>query len=222
MSTKKEEQKQDSRSSSTTSPQEAKKEVDKIATLTHDAKTRKDATTIAKKLETIVGENEARKYRVDQQRQAMIKALDESKDNISQKINEAKAEIPRFIQIVKNFQEIAIESAKQTSDAFIESQRQLIAFQSALTPSLEDIYESIWNRWTLRPIITDIYASMIRISADNAIATTRLTNNIIFANIDAAKALMPQWKEYAKELSRLSDNVAKTFEQTSGRGLTPD
>jgi hypothetical protein len=222
MSTKKEEQKQDSRSSSTTSPQEAKREVDKIATLTHDAKTRKDATTIAKKLETIVGENEARNYSVDQQRQAMIKALDESKDNISQKINEAKAEIPRFIQIAKDFQEIAIESAKEISDAFIESQRQLIAFQSALTPSLEDIYGSIWNRWTLRPIMTDIYVSMIRISADNAIATTRLTNNIIFANIDAAKALMPQWKDYAKELSRLSDNVAKTFEQTSGRGLTPD
>jgi len=222
MSTKKEEQKQDSRSSSTTSPQEAKKEVDKIATLTHDAKTRKDATTIAKKLETIVGENEARKYRVDQQRQAMIKVLDESKDNISQKINEAKAEIPRFIQIVKYFQEIAIESAKEISDAFIESQKQLIAFQSTLTPSLEDIYGSIWNRWTLRPIMTDIYVSMIRISADNAIATTRLTNNIIFANIDAAKALMSQWKDYANELSRLSDNVAKTFEQTSGRGLTPD
>jgi hypothetical protein len=222
MSTKKEEQKQDSRSSSTTSPQEAKKEVDKIATLTHDAKTRKDATTIAKKLETIVGENEARKYKVDQQRQAMIKALDESKDNISQKINEAKAEIPRFIQIVKNFQEIAIESAKEISDAFIESQRQLIAFQSALTPSLEEIYGSIWNRWTLRPIMTDIYVSMIRISADNAIATTRLTNNIIFANLAAANALMPRWKEYGKELSRLSDNVAKTFEQTSGRGLTPD
>jgi hypothetical protein len=210
MSTKKEEQKQDSRSSSTTSPQEAKREVDKIATLTHDAKTRKDVTTIAKKLETIVGENEARNYRVDQQRQAMIKALDESKDNISQKINEAKAEIPRFIQIAKDFQEIAIESAKEISDAFIESQKQLIAFRS------------IWNRWTLRPIMTDIYVSMIRITADNAIATTRLTNNIIFANIDAAKALMPQWKDYAKELSRLSDNVAKTFEQTWGRGLTPD
>lgn len=222
MSTKKEEQKQDSRSGSTTSPQEAKKEVDKIATLTHDAKTRKEATTIAKKLETIVVENEARKYRVDQQRQAMIKALDESKDNISQKINEAKAEIPRFIQIVKYFQEIAIDSAKEISDAFIESQRQLIAFQSTLTPSLEDIYGSIWNRWTLRPIMTDIYVSMIRISADNAIETTRLMNNLIFANIDAAKALMPHWKDYTKELLRLSDNVAKTFEQTSGRGLTPD
>jgi len=33
---------------------------------------------------------------------------------------------------------------------------------------------------------------------------------------------MPHWKDYTKVLSRLSDNVAKTFEQTSGRGLTPD
>ena len=71
MSTKKEEQKQYSRSSNTTNPQEAKKEVEKI---TDDAKKRKEATTIAKKLETRVEESEGKN-------QAMIKILDESKDN---------------------------------------------------------------------------------------------------------------------------------------------
>jgi len=45
----------------------------------------------------------------------------------------------------------------------------------------------------------------------DSIATTRPTNNIIFANIEAAK-----------ELSRVSDNVAKTLEQTSGCALNPD
>jgi hypothetical protein len=77
MSTKKEEQKQDSRSSGATNPQEAK--------------SRKDATTIAKKLETLVDEKEGKKYTVDQQSHGMIKALDETKENIRQGINEAKA-----------------------------------------------------------------------------------------------------------------------------------
>jgi len=63
---------------------------------------------------------------------------------------------------------------------------------------------------------------MILISADNSIATTRPTNNIIFANIEPAKVLMPQWKDNAKELSRVSDNVAKTLEQTSGCALNPN
>jgi hypothetical protein len=209
MSTKKEEQKQDSRSSNTTNPQEAK--------------SRKDATTIAKKLESIVEQKEGKKYTVDQQRHAMIKALDESKDNIMQGINEAKAEIPRFTQIVKDFQETAIESTKEISDAFIESQRQVISsLQSVWIPSLANLYGSIWNYWTLQPIISDIYVSMVRITADNVIATTRLANNIIFTNIEAAKALMPQLKNNAKELLRLSENVAKSFEQTSSRALNPD
>jgi hypothetical protein len=205
MSTKKEEQKQDSRSSNTTNHQ--------------DAKSRKDATTIAKKLETIVEEKEGKKYTVDQHRHAMIKALDESEDNIRQGINEAKAEIPRFTQIVKDFQETAIESTKAISDAFIESQRQLI---SLWIPSLADLSGSIWNYWTIRPIISDIYISMVRITADNVIATTRIANNIIFTNIEAANALIPQLKDNAKELLRLSENAAKSFEQTSRRALNPD
>ena len=209
MSTKKEEQKQDSRSSSTTNPQEAK--------------SRKDAATIAKKLETIVEEKEGKKYTVDQQSHAMIKALDGSKDNINQGINEAKAEIPRFTQIVKDFQETAIESTKEISDAFIESQRQLISsLQSVWIPSLVDLYGTIRNYWKLQPIISDIYVSMVRITADNVIATTRLANNIIFTNIEAAKALMPQLKDNAKEFLRLSENAAKSFEQTSRRALNPD
>jgi len=209
MSTKKEEQKQDSRSSSTTNPQEAK--------------SRKDAATIAKKLETIVEEKEGKKYTVDQQSHGMIKALDESKENIRQGINEAKAEIPRFTQIVKDFQETAIESTKEISDAFIESQRQLISsLQSVWIPSLVDLYGTIRNYWKLQPIISDIYVSMVRITADNVIATTRLANNIIFTNIEAAKALMPQLKDNAKELLRLSENAAKSFEQTSRRALNPD
>jgi hypothetical protein len=209
MSTKKEEQKQDSRSSNTTNHQ--------------DAKSRKDATTIAKKLETIVEEKEGKKYTVDQHRHAMIKALEESKDNIRQGINEAKAEIPRFTQIVKDFQETAIESTKEISDAFIESQRQVISsLQSLWIPSLVDAYGSIWNYWTLQPIISDIYVRMVRITADNMIAATRFANNIIFTNIEAAKSFMPQLKDNAKELLRLSENAAKSFEQTSRRALTPD
>ena len=209
MSTKKEEQKQDSRSSGATNPQEAK--------------SRKDATTIAKKLETLVDEKEGKKYSVDQQSHGMIKALDESKDNIRQGINEAKAEIPRFTQIVKDFQETAIESTKEISDAFIESQRQVISsLQSLWIPSLVDAYGSIWNYWTLQPIISDIYVRMVRITADNMIAATRFANNIIFTNIEAAKSFMPQLKDNAKELLRLSENAAKSFEQTSRRALTPD
>jgi hypothetical protein len=63
---------------------------------------------------------------------------------------------------------------------------------------------------------------MVRITADNVIATSRIANKIIFTNIEAAKALMPRLKDNAKELLRLSENAAKSFEQTSRSALTPD
>ena len=82
-------------------------------------------------------EKEGKKYSVDQQSHGMIKALDESKENIQAGNKRSKNyEIPRFTQIVKDFQETAIESTKEISDAFIESQRQVItSLQSLWIPS---------------------------------------------------------------------------------------
>lgn len=179
MSTKKEEQKQHSRSSNTTSPQEAKKEVEK---LTEEAKKRKEATTIAKKLETVVEERE-RKNPI------ITNGLDESKDNIRQAIKETIAEIPRFTQIVKDFQETAMD----ISDSFIESQRQIIS-SLQLIPS-RDISGSIWSCWTFQPIIADLYLGMFRVTVETAIATNRLMKNLIFANLEAVSALLTQSKE---------------------------
>jgi hypothetical protein len=179
MSTKKEEQKQHSRSSNTTSPQEAKKEVEK---LTEDAKKRKEATTIAKKLETIVEEREGKNP-------VIVNGLEQSKDNIRQAIKETIAEIPRFTQIVKDFQETAMD----ISDSFIESQRQIIS-SLQLIPS-GDIPGSIWRYWTFQPIIADLYLRMFRVTVDTAIATNRLVKNLIFANFEAASALLMQSKD---------------------------
>jgi hypothetical protein len=178
MSTKKEEQKQHLGTSNTTSPQEAKKEVEK---LTEDAKKRKEATTIAKKLETVVEEREGKNP-------VMVNGLEESKANIRQAIKETIAEIPRFTQIVKDFQETAMD----ISDTLIESQRQIIS--SVQLISSRDISGSIWPYWTFQPIIADLYLRMFRVTVDTAIATNRLVKNLIFANLEAASALMTQSK----------------------------
>ena len=176
MSTKKEEQKQQSRSSNTTNPQEAKK-VEKV---TEDAKKRKEAATIAKKLETIIVEKE--------ENPVIVNGLDESKNNIRQAIKETIAEIPRFTQIVKDFQETSMD----ISDSFIESQRQMIISQ--LIPS-RSISGSIWRYWTFQPIIADLYVRMFRVTVDTAIATNRLVKNLIFANLEAVSALLVQSKD---------------------------
>ena len=57
-----------------------------------------------------------------------------------------------------------------------------------------------------------MYANMVRSFADNTIAATRLTNNMMFVNMDVFKTSMQQVKDNAKELSRIGVNAARSFE----------
>jgi len=51
--------------------------------------------------------------------------------------------------------------------------------------------------------------------ADNVIATTRIANNAMFANMDSFKTFLQREKEDVKEFSRIGVNTARTFAQTS-------
>ena len=55
--------------------------------------------------------------------------------------------------------------------------------------------------------------------ADNTVSAIRLTNNMIFSNLDSWKSVMQQAKDNSKHLSNMGVNTAKTFEQNS-RQLT--
>ena len=60
-----------------------------------------------------------------------------------------------------------------------------------------------------------IYANMISNFADNMVMGSRLTNRMMFANMEALKTLMRQSTDNAKEFSRSNVNAAKSLEQTS-------
>ena len=47
----------------------------------------------------------------------------------------------------------------------------------------------------------------------------RLTNNMIFSNLDSMKSVMQQAKDNSRHISKMGLNTAKTFEQNS-RQLT--
>ena len=63
---------------------------------------------------------------------------------------------------------------------------------------------------------TEIYARTVSTFADNVIATTRISNNAMFANMESFKTFIQREKDDIKEFSRMGDtNAAKTFAQTS-------
>ena len=149
--------------------------------------------------------------REEQQHQAINRALDETKDNIRKTTDEARSQIPRYTQSVNDYQEQTIQAAREIADNYLESQKEIInSFQSAWSPYADNLFRTTW----MSPRnIAELYANMVSSFANNMIAATRLTNNIIFANMDAFKTSIQQAKDNTKELSRIVVNTAKTFEQ---------
>jgi hypothetical protein len=63
--------------------------------------------------------------------------------------------------------------------------------------------------------VSEIYAYIVSSYSDNLVTATKLTNNVMFANMDTFRASLQQVKNSLKDLSKLGVNAAKTFEHTS-------
>jgi hypothetical protein len=176
-----------------------KKEAERAATtFSVDDKTREVRTTLA------------------EQHHSVDKALEETKDNIKRTIEEARKDIPRNTQAINDYQEHSLQATKEITDSYLESQKEIIkSFQSTWVPYIEDAYGTFWNNWASPQRAAEIYARTVSTFADNVIATTRITNYAMFANMETFKTLIQREKDDIKEFSRMGFNAAKTFAQTS-------
>jgi hypothetical protein len=148
--------------------------------------------------------------------QAINKALDETKDNIRKTTDEARKDIPRYTQIVNEYQEETIQAARQMADNYLECQREIInSLQSALVPQIDAANRAVTSNWTSPRHVTDNYARLVSAFADNTIAVTKLVNNAVFANLEAFKTSVQTARDNVKEFSRIGVNSARTLEQTS-------
>jgi phage-related protein len=148
----------------------------------------------------------------EEQYHSIDRALDATKDNIRKTTDEARREIPRHTQAINDYQEQTIQASREIADSYLESQKEIInSFQSAWSPYAETLFRT---NWMSPKSIAELYANLVSNFANNMIAATRLTHNIIFANMEAFKTSIQQAKDNTKELSRIGVNTAKTFEQT--------
>ena len=140
-----------------------------------------------------------------EQEQAITKALDESRDNIKKTTNEARREIPRYTDVISDYQENTVQAIREIADTYIESQKDIIinSFQ-------------LWSNWMISPRqVAEDYSNAVGNLADNAISATRLTNNAISANLQAFNTSVQAAKENIKEFSKMSGNTVKTSQQVS-------
>ena len=139
------------------------------------------------------------------QQQAVNKVIDETKDNIKKTTNEARKEIPRYTQIVNDYQENTIQAIREITDNYVESQKDILA------NSLQ-----LWSDWTVSPRqLAETYGKIVSSFADNAVAATRVINNTIFANLDSVNTSVQHTKDTVKELSKIGSNTVRTFQEVT-------
>ena len=144
-----------------------------------------------------------------EQQQAVNKALDETRDNIKKTTNEARKEIPRYTQIVNDYQENTIQAIREITDNFVDSQKDIIVNSFRL-----------WSDWITSPRqVAENYGKIVSSFADNAVSATRVLNNAVFANLDSVNTSVQHTKENVKKLSKIGANTVKTFQQVSSDNI---
>src|SRR3954453_7571676 len=143
------------------------------------------------------------------------RSLDQTKDNINRSIEESRKQIPRFNDIVNSYQEQALQSTKEISENYIESQKSIInSFQSACGPYQQNFNNTV-NSWNSPDVVVNAYSRWVSNIADNTVSAMRTTNNIVFSNLDSMKTVLQQAKDNSKQIFNQNVNVAKTIEQNT-------
>ncbi|MGN6348628.1 MAG: hypothetical protein ACTHLL_02625 [Candidatus Nitrosocosmicus sp.] len=143
------------------------------------------------------------------------RSLDQTKVNINRSIDESKNQIPQYNSIVNSYQEQSLQIAREISEEYIESQKIIIkSLQSAWTP-FNVRFSTVINSWNSPETVAKVYSKFVSTIADNAVSSIRLANNIMFSNMDSLKSALQQAKDNTKNISKLSVNAAKIFEQNS-------
>src|SRR6476646_7290240 len=147
--------------------------------------------------------------------ESVNRSLDQTKDNINRSIDESRKQIPRFNDIVNNYQEQALQSTKEISENYIESQKSLISsFHSAWAPYQRNVSITV-NSWNSPEAVANAYSRWVSNVADNTVAALRTTNNLVFASFDAYKTTMQHAKENTKQIFDINSKTAQTIEQNT-------
>ena len=166
--------------------QKALKEVEIVAELAPNEKTRKEAEKL---IETV--ENGSTSVQ-EQEQEAIETVLDETKRTIKKTVNEAKREIPKYTKAMGQMQEETIQATKQIGYDLIELQREA----ASLVPKFQERFMSYYVPWAYPKLVTEYYSRMVDSYVDNIISTTNLVNSLVVFNMQSIQRLADSTKEY--------------------------
>ena len=184
--------------------QQALKEVEIIAELAPNEKTRKEAEKL---IETV--EQSSATTVQEQEHEAIETVLDETKRAIKNTTNEARREIPRYIRAIGDLQEETIQATKEIGYDCIELQRET----ASLIPQLQERYVSYFVPWMSPRIVAEYYSRMVDNFVDNAISATNLANNLGMVNMETIQQLTDSsrefWRMEVENARTISESLAQ-------------
>ena len=143
------------------------------------------------------------------------RSFDETKDDIKKSIDESRKQIPRINDIVNSYQEQSLQAAKEVSEEYIDSQKQVVnSLQSAWRP-YNEVYNGLVTNFCTPDAAVKAYTTFVSNVADNTVSAIRLSNNVIFSTLDAWKPVLQQTKDVSRHISNMGVNTARVFEQNS-------
>jgi hypothetical protein len=166
--------------------QKALKEVEIVAELAPNEKTRKEAEKL---IETV--ENGSTSVQ-EQEQEAIETVLDETKRTIKKTVNEAKREIPKYTESMAGLQEETIQTTKEIGYDLIELQREA----ASLVPKFQERFMSYYVPWAYPKLVTDYYSKMVDSYVDNVISATNLVNSLAIVNMENIQGLADSTREY--------------------------
>jgi len=167
--------------------QQALKEVEIVAELGPNEKTRKEAEELIETVENASGSSVQ-----EQQQEAIETVLDETKRTIKKTVNEAKREIPRYTQAIGQLQEETIQATKEIGYDCIELQREA----ANLIPKLQERYLSYSVAWMSPTLVIEYYSRMVDNFVDNVVSATNLANNLVMVNMESFQRITDSSRDY--------------------------
>jgi hypothetical protein len=147
--------------------------------------------------------------------ESVNRSFEETKDNIKKSLDESRNQIPRINDIVNRYQEQSLQTAKEISEEYIDSQKQVVnSLQSAWRP-YNEIYNGVVTNFYTPEAAINAYTRFVSTVADNTVSAIRLSNNAIFSTLDAWKPVLQQTKDVSRHISNMGVNTARVFEQNS-------
>jgi hypothetical protein len=192
------------------SKQEQDKAFKDTQRVAEEAKNIKDKHDAAQTLQ--IGQQQA----VTQEFQSTVnRSLDETKENVRKSIDESRNQIPQYANVVKNYQEQALESTGKIVEEYVEAKKSVIdsVFNSAAV-----YYENanrMFNYWFSLRVPVEIWTRAVNNIAENVSAATRINNDILFGSINAFGNAFERAQRHTEELSRINVDNAKTIANTA-------